>query len=130
MTPTSTNPRVPLSPGKFSIHRLARYSMKQLVSHSHPPRFLSYLLVCYCTPPSPWHVLLRSTLTRLSSRLCLPRTLGLKESLGSLTARLKSESGAEYAFYDCSVSLWNTFLRGLEGVPFSTDESIPYVSGT
>lgn len=42
-------------------------------------------------------------------------TTGLKDNLSRLSARLKSESGAEYAFYDCSMSLWYTFLRGLEG---------------
>lgn len=49
--------------------------------------------------------------------LPVPNLAALEDNLSRLTAKLKSESGAEYAFYDCSMSLWNTFLRGVEGVP-------------
>ncbi|CAM9304297.1 unnamed protein product [Ascophyllum nodosum] len=40
---------------------------------------------------------------------------GLKENLRRLCVSLKSESGAEYAFYDCYMSPWASFLRGLQG---------------
>ena len=44
-----------------------------------------------------------------------PRLAGLKENLRRLCVSLKSESGAEYAFYDCYMSPWASFLRGLQG---------------
>ncbi|CAM9489378.1 unnamed protein product [Pylaiella littoralis] len=55
-----------------------------------------------------------------------PMTLDtLEDNLSRLTAKLKSESGAEYAFYDCSMSLWNTFLRGVEGNSYSLEVVAP-----
>ncbi|CAN0494261.1 unnamed protein product, partial [Laminaria digitata] len=45
--------------------------------------------------------------------------------LGRLTLRLKSESGAEYSFYDCSVSPWKSFLHGLKANSYSLEVVAP-----
>ncbi|CAM9675794.1 unnamed protein product [Ectocarpus sp. 4 AP-2014] len=50
---------------------------------------------------------------------------GLKDNISRLSVQLKSESGAEYAFYNCSMSLWYTFLRGLEGNSYSLEVVAP-----
>ncbi|CAM9160252.1 unnamed protein product [Scytosiphon promiscuus] len=50
---------------------------------------------------------------------------GLRTNLGRLTVGLKSESGAEYAFYDCSLSPWQAFFRGLRGNSYSLEIVAP-----
>ncbi|CAM9364563.1 unnamed protein product, partial [Hapterophycus canaliculatus] len=50
---------------------------------------------------------------------------GLRKNLRRLTVGLKSESGAEYAFYDCSMSLWQTFVCGLQGNSYSLEVVAP-----
>lgn len=50
---------------------------------------------------------------------------GLKENLHRLCASLKSESGAEYAFYDCFMSPWSSFLRGLGAHNYSLEVIAP-----
>lgn len=117
-------------------HRLTKTMTKNKTasSRSNPRRHIAYISHTFCLPSlpasgdckssacceAPHTQNIRSPPTHsLSHAYCHTplrfQPTGLKDNLSSLTARLKSESGAEYSFYDCSMSLWNTFLRGLEG---------------